>query len=139
MSDDKIICGCNGVSKGAICSAVKEKGLSTVEEVKNYTSASRSCGGCKPLVNDLLAYALGDQYDKTKVKEAMFNCTDKSRDEIVSAIKEMGLTHVREVMNVLGWNAPEGCSKCRPALNYWEFGPIWKCRPVTLMLKFYVR
>ena len=22
-------------------------------------------------------------------------------------------------MNVLGWKTPEGCSKCRPALNYY--------------------
>ncbi|MDF2671122.1 MAG: nitrite reductase, partial [Paenibacillus sp.] len=50
LSDDTIICGCNGVSKGAICSAIVDQGLRTVEEVKNCTTASRSCGGCKPLV-----------------------------------------------------------------------------------------
>lgn len=119
MSDSEIICGCNGVSKGEICSAIQENGLTTVEEVKNCTSASRSCGGCKPLVNDLLVLSLGDQYDSTKFKEIMCNCTDKTRDEIVASIKEMGLNHVREVMNVLGWEVPEGCSKCRPALNYY--------------------
>jgi nitrite reductase (NADH) large subunit len=119
MSDDEIICGCNGVSKGTICSAIKEKGLVTVEDVKNCTSASRSCGGCKPLVNDLLEYTLGDQYDKTAVKETMCGCTDQSRDEIVAAIHDMELTYVREVMNVLEWKTPEGCSKCRPALNYY--------------------
>ena len=25
----------------------------------------------------------------------------------------------KEVMNVLDWNTEEGCSKCRPALNYY--------------------
>jgi nitrite reductase (NADH) large subunit len=119
MSDDTVICGCNGVSKGAICSAIKGQGLSTVEEVKNCTAASRSCGGCKPLVSDLLAYTLGDSYDKTAVKETMCGCTGHSRDEIVEAIREKGLSHVREVMNVLGWKNEEGCSKCRPALNYY--------------------
>ena len=58
MKDDAIICGCNGVTKGTICSAIKEQGLTTVDEVKNCTTASRSCGGCKPLVSDLLAFTL---------------------------------------------------------------------------------
>ncbi len=119
MSDDEIICGCNGVDKKTICSAIKEQGLSTVEEVKNCTSASRSCGGCKPLVSELLAYTLGAEYDAAAVKDTMCGCTDLSRDEIVQGIREKGLTHVREVMNVLGWKHEMGCSKCRPAVNYY--------------------
>ena len=31
----------------------------------------------------------------------------------------MQLTTTKEVMNVLEWSNPEGCSKCRPALNYY--------------------
>ncbi|XOK62249.1 nitrite reductase large subunit NirB [Paenibacillus elgii] len=119
MSDDTIVCGCNGVSKGAICSAIREQGLTSVEEVKNCTGASRSCGGCKPLVGELLAYTLGDSYERTAVKETMCGCTEHSREEIVAAIREKGLGYVREVMNVLGWKREEGCSKCRPALNYY--------------------
>ncbi|UJF32053.1 nitrite reductase large subunit NirB [Paenibacillus hexagrammi] len=119
MSDDTIICGCNGVTKGTICSAIKEQGLTSVEEVKNCTTASRSCGGCKPLVSDLLAYTLGTSYDKNAAKETICSCTEHSRDEVVEAIRSKGLTHVREVMNVLGWKNEEGCSKCRPALNYY--------------------
>ncbi|NHN32055.1 nitrite reductase large subunit NirB [Paenibacillus agricola] len=119
MSDDTIICGCNGVTKGTICSAIRDQGLTSIDEVKNCTTASRSCGGCKPLVSDLLAYTLGDSYDKTAVKETMCGCTDHSREEIVEAIRSKNLSHVREVMNVLGWKNEEGCSKCRPALNYY--------------------
>lgn len=119
MSDETIICGCNGVTKGTICSAIREQGLTSIEEVKNCTAASRSCGGCKPLVGDLLAYTLGDSYDKSKVKDTMCGCTEHSREEIVQAIRDKGLSHVREVMNVLGWKNEEGCSKCRPALNYY--------------------
>ena len=42
-----------------------------------------------------------------------------SRDEVVAEIKEKGLTSVKEVMNVLDWKNEEGCSKCRPAINYY--------------------
>lgn len=120
MADDAIVCGCNGVSKGAICSAIKECGLTTVEGVKDATTASRSCGGCKPLVSALLQTALGDEFDGTAAAKAtVCGCTPLTRDEVVAAIREKGLTHVREVMSVLDWKEPEGCSKCRPAINYY--------------------
>ncbi|MDR0142774.1 NADPH-nitrite reductase [Bacillus sp. JHAA] len=119
MSDDEIICGCNGVSKGAIIQAIQEKGCTSTDEIKACTGASRSCGGCKPLVEDILQYTLGSEFDASAQKEAICGCTSLSRDEVVEEIKAKGLSHTREIMNVLGWKTPEGCSKCRPALNYY--------------------
>ncbi|WP_336154990.1 NADPH-nitrite reductase [Bacillus sp. 204(2023)] len=119
MSDDEIICGCNGVSKGAIIQAIQEKGCSSTDEIKACTGASRSCGGCKPLVEEILQHTLGSDFDASVQKEAICSCTTLSRDEVVEEIKAKGLSHTREVMNVLGWKTPEGCSKCRPALNYY--------------------
>lgn len=119
MSDDEIICGCNGVSKGAIIQAIQEKGCSSTDEIKACTGASRSCGGCKPLVEKILQHTLGSDFDASAQKEAICGCTTLSRDEVVEEIKAKGLSHTREVMNVLGWKTPEGCSKCRPALNYY--------------------
>ncbi|XJZ28753.1 nitrite reductase large subunit NirB [Bacillota bacterium Lsc_1132] len=117
MSDEEIICGCNGVTKGTIVEAIKTQGLTSIDQVKACTNASRSCGGCKPLVANLLEYTLGSEY-KADQKEAICGCTTLSRDEIVKEIREKGLTHIREVMNVLGWKT-DGCSKCKPALNYY--------------------
>ncbi|MFC7803670.1 NADPH-nitrite reductase [Bacillus subtilis] len=119
MSDDEIICGCNGVSKGAIIQAIQEKGCSSTDEIKACTGASRSCGGCKPLVEEILQHTLGSDFDASAQKEAICGCTTLSRDEVVEEIKAKGLSHTREVINVLGWKTPEGCSKCRPALNYY--------------------
>ncbi|WP_431800851.1 nitrite reductase large subunit NirB [Halobacillus andaensis] len=118
MGPEEIVCGCNGVTKGSIVEAIGEQGLTTVEQVKGCTNASRSCGGCKPLVADLLEHTLGDEYDQNQ-KESICACTSLSRDEVVEEIKTKGLTHTREVMNVLDWNTEEGCSKCKPALNYY--------------------
>lgn len=123
MSDDEIVCGCNGVSKGAIVQAIQEKGCSSLNEIKACTKASGSCGGCKPLVADVLTYVLGAEGVKT-VKEGICGCTSLGRDEVVEAITTMHLTTSKEVMNVLDWNNPEGCSKCRPALNYY-LGMAW--------------
>ncbi len=125
MADDELICGCNGVTKGGIVSAIKEKELRTVDEVKGCTGASRSCGGCKPLVSQLLQHVLGEEYTLVKsAEEPICSCTTLSREQVVNAIREQRLTHSREVMNVLGWRNEEGCSKCRPALNYY-IGMVW--------------
>ncbi|GIM46755.1 nitrite reductase [NAD(P)H] [Collibacillus ludicampi] len=124
MADDEIVCGCNGVSKGVIAKAIRDQGLQTVEQIKACTGASRSCGGCKPLVEQLLEHVLGEKYDPSKQKEPICSCTTLSRDELIEEIRAKKLTHLKEVMHVLGWKVEEGCSKCRPALNYY-LSMIW--------------
>ncbi|MFL1672030.1 nitrite reductase large subunit NirB [Paenibacillus dendritiformis] len=124
FADDDIVCGCNGVTKKMILDAIADNGLTTLDEVKACTGASRSCGGCKPLVEQLLQHALGDGFEAGAVKQGICGCTEHSRDEIVAAIREQGLHNVHEVMAALEWKQPEGCSKCRPALNYY-LGMIW--------------
>ncbi|WP_282171487.1 nitrite reductase large subunit NirB [Cytobacillus firmus] len=119
MTHEEIICGCNGVTKGMIVEAIQSEGCTTVDQIKACTSASRSCGGCKPLVADLLQHTLGAEFDASAQKEAICSCTLFSRDEVVEEIRSKGLTHVKEVMSVLGWDSEEGCSKCRPAINYY--------------------
>lgn len=126
MTDDEIVCGCNGVTKGAIVRGIRDEGWNTLDQIKACTGATRSCGGCKPLVEQLLHYTLGDSYDNAASHKAgICGCTTLSRDEIVAAIREKRLMYVREVMNVLEWSQPEGCSKCRPALNYY-LGMLWR-------------
>jgi bacterioferritin-associated ferredoxin len=46
MADSDEVCGCNGVTKGSICKAIKDKGLFTLDEVRKHTKASASCGSC---------------------------------------------------------------------------------------------
>lgn len=38
---------------------------------------------------------------------------------MLEEIKSKNLKFVKEVMHVLDWKEKEGCSKCRPALNYY--------------------
>lgn len=122
MSNDEIICGCNGVTKGAIAEAITDGGCTSVGQIKACTKASASCGGCKPLVEGLLQLYAGDSV--TVVKEGICGCTTLSRDELVSEIKRMKLMTVKEVMNVLEWGQEEGCAKCRPSINYY-LGMLW--------------
>ncbi|MDN3017382.1 nitrite reductase large subunit NirB [Paenibacillus sp. BSR1-1] len=120
MPNDELVCGCNGVTKGAIVEAIKTQGLTTLDQVSHCTNAGRSCGRCKPMVSQILAHTLGDQFDAAaSQKTSICGCTTISREELVEEIKAKGLTSVKEVMNVLEWNNEEGCTKCRPAINYY--------------------
>lgn len=118
MADEEIVCGCNGVTKKAIVDAVTENGFTTVDEIKACTGATRSCGGCKPVVEQILQFVLGDSFQQS-AKQGICSCTPLSRDEIVAEITAKGLKTTKEVMHVLDWKQAEGCSKCRPAVNYY--------------------
>ena len=54
LSAETQICSCNNVSQGTICAAIKEQGLTTLAEVKSCTRAGTGCGGCIPLVTNIL-------------------------------------------------------------------------------------
>ncbi|PPE67012.1 nitrite reductase large subunit NirB [Caldimonas caldifontis] len=124
MADGDEVCGCNGVTKGAICKAIKDKGLFTLEEVRKHTKASASCGSCTGLVEQLLMFTAGGDYSATPKKKAMCGCTDHSHEEVRQAIRTpladgSKLLTIDGVMRHLNWRTPNGCSTCRPALNYY--------------------
>jgi len=53
LPDSAQICSCNNVSKGQICAAV-EGGATTIGELKACTKAGATCGGCVPLVTQVM-------------------------------------------------------------------------------------
>ena len=52
--DSSQICTCENMSKGAICGAIREQALGTIADIKRCTKAGTGCGGCVPLLTDLL-------------------------------------------------------------------------------------
>ncbi|PPE69191.1 NAD(P)/FAD-dependent oxidoreductase [Caldimonas thermodepolymerans] len=119
MADSDEVCGCNGMTKGTICKAIKEKGLFTLEDVRRHTKASASCGSCSGLVEQLLMFTAGGDYSATPTKKAMCGCTDRSHDEVRRAIREHRLLTIADVYRFLEWRTPDGCASCRPAVNYY--------------------
>ncbi|MDE1953685.1 MAG: nitrite reductase large subunit NirB [Betaproteobacteria bacterium] len=119
MADADEVCGCNGVNKGAICKAIKDKGLFTLEEVRKHTKASASCGSCTGLVEQLLMFTAGGDYSAAPKKKALCGCTEASHQDVRDAIREQHLLTIADVYAALGWRTPNGCSSCRPALNYY--------------------
>ena len=117
MGDDTQVCGCNGVSKGAIVKAITEKGLTSLDEVKAHTKASASCGQCASVVQAILSHVTGEAVEAKAA--GLCGCTDLSHDEVRKAIVAQGLKSQEAARAALGWRSADGCAKCRPALIYY--------------------
>ncbi|MEI8120927.1 MAG: Fe-S cluster assembly protein NifU [bacterium] len=50
----KVVCNCFGVTEEEIERVIRENGLSTIEQVTNYTKAGGGCGKCKPDIARIL-------------------------------------------------------------------------------------
>jgi nitrite reductase (NADH) large subunit len=119
MADTDEVCGCNGVTKGSICKAIKDKGLFTLEEVRKQTKASASCGSCTGLVEQILMFTAGGDYSATPKLKAMCGCTDHGHQAVRDAIRDSKLLSIGAVFEALSWRTPNGCATCRPAVNYY--------------------
>ncbi|MGQ2933107.1 MAG: nitrite reductase large subunit NirB [Sphingopyxis sp.] len=116
LSDDTEICGCNGVTKGQVVSCIA-KGAHSLDAVRGTCKASASCGSCTGLVENLLALTLGD--DVQAGPKTMCKCTSFGHDDVRREIVAQAMRSIPEVMQKLHWTTPDGCSSCRPALNYY--------------------
>jgi nitrite reductase (NADH) large subunit len=119
MPDSQEVCGCNGVCKGTITQAIAGQGLSTLDSVRAVTKASASCGSCTPLVEQLLQLTLGDGFEAQLGPKPVCACTRHGHDEVRRRIAADSLRSMPAVMQALEWSTPDGCSSCRPALNYY--------------------
>ncbi len=119
MADTDEVCGCNGVTKGTICKAIRDKGLFTLDEVRKHTKASASCGSCTGLVEQLIMATAGGDYSAAPQKKAICGCTDASHQDARDAIVKGHLLTRHDVFKALDWRTPDGCASCRPAINYY--------------------
>jgi nitrite reductase (NADH) large subunit len=115
LSDDAEICGCNGVSKGQVMACIGG-GAVTLDAVRSTCKASASCGSCTGLVENLLALS-GNAEERTLTP--MCKCTSFTHEDVRKAIVERELKEIPQVMQEMSWSTPDGCSSCRPALNYY--------------------
>ena len=59
----KVVCNCFGVTEEEIERVIRENGLSTLEQVTNYTKAGGGCGKCKPDIEKLLEKARAERLE----------------------------------------------------------------------------
>ncbi|KQN00237.1 nitrite reductase large subunit NirB [Sphingomonas sp. Leaf25] len=116
LSDDAEICGCNGVTKGKVLACI-DGGAGSLDAVRAGCKASASCGSCTGIVETLLALRLGDAVEAGP--KTMCKCTSFGHDDVRREIVAQDMRSIPEVMQKLHWSTPDGCSSCRPALNYY--------------------
>ena len=116
--DDTEVCGCNGVSKGQVVEAICG-GADSLDKVRSSCKASASCGSCTGIVESLLKCTLGDAFKAQTGPKPMCKCTSHGHQRVREAIIEIGLKTIPDVMQAMAWTTPDGCSSCRPALNYY--------------------
>lgn len=114
MPDSKVICGCNGVTKGAIIRAVHEKGICTLAQLKDCTRASTGCGSCTELCQYLLK-AVAPEFQEESAK-SICKCIPFPEGKLREILRSQRLRSVQEVLGIYGNGV--GCEVCKPALSY---------------------
>jgi nitrite reductase (NADH) large subunit len=112
IPNDTQVCSCNNVSKSQICDAIRDKNLTSVEEIKLCTRAGTGCGGCLPLVTDLFKAQI--KASGRKVNNALcehFSCT---RQELFEIVKIKRITSFDQLIREHGRG--HGCEICKPAV-----------------------
>ncbi|WP_339925678.1 nitrite reductase large subunit NirB [uncultured Cyclobacterium sp.] len=106
------ICSCENVTKGAICKIIEVDGATKLDEIKTFTKAGTGCGGCIPMVSDLLKSqlkAMGKQ-----VKNNLCEHFHYSRQELLDLVKIKSIKTYDELLNQYGNG--DGCEVCKPAV-----------------------
>ncbi|NEQ50560.1 MAG: nitrite reductase large subunit [Leptolyngbya sp. SIO3F4] len=112
LPDTAQICSCNNVTKGQICEAIRDDNLTDMPTLKKCTKAGTGCGGCVPLVKDLL---------KSELKKAGVEVTDHlcehfpySRQELYHLLRVGQVKSFDELLAQYGTG--HGCEICKPAV-----------------------
>lgn len=112
LPDSAQICSCESVNKGQICSSIEDGSCSSLSDVIASTKATTGCGGCKPMVSDLVSLtlkSLGKQSKQIICEHFNFN-----RQELYDLIKINKVTTFDQALNLFGNGS--GCETCKPLL-----------------------
>jgi nitrite reductase (NADH) large subunit len=110
LPDSALVCSCNNVTKGALCSAIAE-GSHSLGALKKATRAATSCGGCGPLAKQILDAEMKKQ--GFKVNNHLCEHFAYSRQELFHLVR---INAIRSFDELLGQHGRgRGCDICKPA------------------------
>ncbi len=112
LPDTAQVCSCESVSKGDICSSITEGDCNNLGDVVTKTKATSGCGGCKPMVVDLVNETLKSL--GKEVKETVCEHFNFSRQELYDLVKVNKVADYDEALNLFGEG--NGCEVCKPLL-----------------------
>ena len=112
VPDDAQICSCENITKGELVNQIREKGARTLDEIKKNTRACTGCGGCAPMVTDILKLSLEGL--GIRVKKTLCEHFDYTRQELYDIIRVKGVKDYETLLDTHGKG--DGCEVCKPAV-----------------------
>ena len=112
LPDEALICSCEAVTKGMICDQVSENEVFTLDGMKKATKACTGCGGCTPMVKDLMGISMKKM--GRIVRNVICEHFDYTRQELFSLIKIKKIKTYNDALDILGKS--HGCEVCKPAV-----------------------
>lgn len=109
LPDSAVMCSCNNVTKADLCSAIGA-GNTTLAALKKCTKAASSCGGCAPLVTQVLKSELKRQ--GVTVNNHVCEHFPYSRQEIYHLVRVGKIQSFEELLRKHGSGL--GCDICKP-------------------------
>jgi nitrite reductase (NADH) large subunit len=114
--DEAQVCSCEAVSKEAVCGAVRdgivEAGTASVASVKQVTGAGTGCGGCVPLLDDIVRAELTSA--GVAVSDDLCEHFPHTRQELFDMVVVEGIDTFAELLRRHGRG--RGCEICKPAV-----------------------
>ncbi len=120
LPDEAQICSCNNVSKAELCTKVRE-GCIDLGELKSCTKAGTSCGGCAPLVKQILDSELAKQ--GLEVKKDLCEHFPYSRQELFHLARVHKIKTFEDLIEQHG-KGNIGCDICKPTAAS-IFASLW--------------
>jgi nitrite reductase (NADH) large subunit len=111
LPDEAQICSCENICKSDISQAIVN-GAHKMNDLKKCTKAGTGCGGCMPMVNDLLRHELKNMGQN--VKNVLCEHFDYSRQELLDLVKIKEIKTYNELLDRYGKG--DGCETCKPAV-----------------------
>ncbi len=112
LGESAQVCSCNNVTKREICHAIRKGECATLQDVKQKTRAGTGCGGCLPLVTDLIKAEL--KAAGQVVRESLCEHFAYSRKELYEIVKIKRHRTFADVVQTHGTG--NGCEICKPAI-----------------------
>jgi len=103
------VCSCNNVSKGQLCHAVGE-GATSIGALKEATRAGTTCGGCVPLVTQIMKAEMARQ--GLAVTNHLCEHFAHSRQELYHLVRVERIRRFDELLARHGQGL--GCDICKP-------------------------
>ncbi|QKG58627.1 nitrite reductase large subunit [Hymenobacter sp. BRD128] len=113
LPNEALVCSCEAVTKGMICDAVTELGATSVDAMKKCNKAGTGCGGCVPMVKDLINGTLTAQ--GAYIKNVLCEHFDYSRQELFDLLKINDIRTYSAALDHFGTG--DGCEVCKPAVG----------------------